>query len=241
MNLLQFKNFSAYYKLKRKQYAVALDNVTFDVREGEFLVVVGPSGCGKTTLLKCILGLITLNDGDLLIDGIPADKVNKKELAVSYVSQDYSLYPKMTVYDNIAFPLRMMRTPYTEVNSRVKNIAELLEIDWLLSRKPNQLSGGQHQRVAIARALIKQPRIMLFDEPFANLDPALRLELRTLLKDLHSKQKPTIVFVTHDLSEAFMLADRIVVINRGEIVEAGTPQEIESNPKTQFTKEFFGK
>lgn len=241
MELLQLKNFTAYYKLKGKNYAVALDSVSLSVREGEFLVVVGPSGCGKTTLLKCILNLVQLTEGDIFLDGQEINKVNKKDMAISYVSQEYSLYPKMTVFDNIAFPLRMMHTPYAEVNQRVTEIAKRLDIEWLLSRKPHQLSGGQHQRVAIARALIKNPRVMLFDEPFSNLDPKMRIELRSLVKNLHREQRPTVIFVTHDLSEAMMLADRIVVINGGAIVETGTPQEIEYEPKTQFTKEFFGK
>ncbi len=241
MSHIQFKNFSVFYKLKNKEYAVALDKVNLTMSDGEFLVVVGPSGCGKTTLIKSILGLCKLTDGELTIDGIPFDKVNKKHSSIAYVSQEYSLYPSMTVYENIAFPLRSMRTPQKEVDLRVREIAQKLEIDWLLTRKPHQLSGGQHQRIAIARALIKNPRLVLFDEPFSNLDPELRMEMRQLVLTLHKEQRPTFVFVTHDLSEAVMLGERIAVMHRGEIVEVGTPEQIEENPKSILTRSFFGK
>lgn len=241
MSVIQFKNFSVFYKLKKKEYAVALDKVNLSVSDGEFLVVVGPSGCGKTTLIKSVLGLCKLTDGELTIDGIPFDKVNKKNSSIAYVSQEYRLYPSMTVYENIAFPLRMMRTPQKEVDARVREIAQKLQIELLLTRKPNQLSGGQHQRIAIARALIKNPRLVLFDEPFSNLDPELRLEMRKLIMKLHKEQRPTFLFVTHDLTEAIMLGERIIVMHRGEIVEEGTPEQIEQNPQSQLTRRFFGK
>ena len=240
MELIRFEIFSAYYKLK-KEYAVGLDKISLTVSEGEFLVIVGPSGCGKTTLLKCLLGMVSLTDGTLLYEGEPAEQMKVGEKSFAYVSQDYSLYPQMTVYENIAFPLRMLHVPHKEVDQRVKEMAKLLEIDWLLSRKPKQLSGGQHQRVAIARALVKNPRVVLFDEPFSNMDPELRLQLRQLVKTIHAAQRPTILFVTHDLSEAMMLAERIVVMNQGEIVETGTPEQLEEAPRSAFTRRFFGK
>ena len=241
MSRIQLKDFSVFYKLKKKEYAVALDKINLTVSDGEFLVVVGPSGCGKTTLIKSILGLCQLTDGEIEIDGISLNKTDKKQKNIGYVSQEYSLYPQMTVYENIAFPLRMMHTAQKEVDIRVRAIAQRLQIEWLLTRKPNQLSGGQHQRIAIARALIKNPRLVLFDEPFSNLDPALRLEMRELVKELHDEQRPTYIFVTHDLSEAMYLAERIVVMARGEIVEEGTPKEIEKQSKTKFVKDFFAK
>ncbi len=240
MELIKFEDFSAFYKLK-KEYAVALDKVSFSVHEGEFLVIVGPSGCGKTTLLKCLLGMCSLTDGNLLFEGEDIEKMKIREKNFACVSQEYSLYPQMTVYENIAFPLRMAHVPHKEVDARVNEIAKQLEIDWLLSRKPKQLSGGQHQRVAIARALVKNPRVVLFDEPFSNMDPELRLQLRKMVKQIHSEQRPTILFVTHDLTEALMLGERILVMNRGEVMEIGTPEEIEENPQSEFTRRFFGK
>lgn len=239
-HLLEFKKFSAYYKQK-KNYVVAVDEVTFYVEDGEFLVIVGPSGCGKTTLLKSILGLNATTSGEAFFNGQKLTASKKGEKQFAYVAQDYSLYPTMTVYENIAFPLRMMHTPYDEVDRRVREIAKLLEIDWLLSRKPKQLSGGQHQRVAIARALIKNPRIVLFDEPFANLHPDLRFQMRELVRKIHKEQRVTFVFVTHDLTEAFALADRMIVMKDGAIEQSGTPQEIMDNPKSDFVKEFLGK
>ena len=239
-NLLEFKKFSAYYKQK-KDYVVAVDEVSFTVDEGEILVLVGPSGCGKTTLLKSMLGMCATTSGEAYFNGEIIKSAKKGDKQIAYVAQEYSLYPTMTVYENIAFPLRIMHTPIDELDKRVRAMAKLLEIDWLLSRKPKQLSGGQHQRVAIARALIKNPRIILFDEPFANLHPDLRFQMRELVKAIHKEQNVTVVFVTHDLSEAFALADRIIVMKDGAIEQLGTPKEIEDNPTSKFVKEFFKK
>lgn len=239
-HLLEFKKYSAYYKQK-KNYVVAVDEVTFFVEDGEFLVIVGPSGCGKTTLLKSIIGSSDLTSGEAFFNGEKLTTAKRNDKQIAYVAQDYSLYPTMTVFENIAFPLRMMHTPHDEVDRRVREIAKLLEVDWLLSRKPKQLSGGQHQRVAIARALIKKPRIILFDEPFANLHPDLRFQMRQLVKKIHEEQQVTFVFVTHDLSEAFSLADRVIVMKDGAIEQSGTPQEIMDNPKSDIVKEFLQK
>lgn len=237
-HVIEFKNFSAYYKQK-KEYVVALDEVSFTVDEGEFLVLVGPSGCGKTTVLKSILGACEHTTGEVHLDGKPVLHTPKGEGQVAYVSQEYSLYPTMTVYENIAFPLRMMHTPYEETDQRVRKTAELLELDWLLSRKPRQLSEGQHQRVAIARALIKNPRLLLMDEPFANLHPELREKMQKLMKKIHGEQRTTVIFVTHDMKEALEVADRIVVMDRGEIEQISTPREIRENPKSDLMKELF--
>lgn len=211
------------------------------IADGTFAVAVGPSGCGKTTLLKCVAGLHDLTEGELLADGENIEKLPPSARSIAYVAQEYSLYPQMTVYDNIAYPLKLMHTPYAEISQRVKEVAKQLEIDWLLTRKPKQLSGGQQQRVAIARALVKKPRIILFDEPFANLEHDLRLKMQQLVKELHKKQRQTVIFVTHDLTEAFLLAEQMIVLKEGCIEQAGTPDEIENKPKSEFVKEFLQK
>ena len=232
MATLTFNDYSAFYKYK-KQFYIALDKINLNIADGSLTVVVGPSGCGKTTLLKCIAGLHELTEGELLSDGENIEQLPLNARSVAYVAQEYSLYPQMTVYDNIAYSLKIMRTPYSEIKERVLEVAQELEIDWLLTRKPKQLSGGQQQRVAIARALVKKPRIILFDEPFANLEQSLRLKMQQLVKDIHERQKQTIVFVTHDLTEAFLLAEQMVVLKEGCIEQTGTPDEIENNPKSE--------
>lgn len=225
MDAIQFKDFSCYYK-QRKEYITALDHINLTVKRGELMVVLGPSGCGKTTMLKCILGLCNYIGGQLLIDGISTDDFQIQAGNIGYVKQELSLYPHLTIYENIAFPLRTIHTAQEEVDRRVKEIANLLEIEWLLTRKPKQLSGGQNQRVALARALIKNPVMVLFDEPFSNIDPSLRTQLRLLVKKIHDAFGCTILFVTHDLSDALSLADRVVILENGTISAIGTPQEL---------------
>ena len=225
MNAIELQNFSCFYKTK-KEYVTALDRISFTVNRGELLVILGQSGSGKTTLLKCILGLCDYISGQLHIDGISIDDFRLKGSNIGYIRQELNLYPHMTVYDNIAFPLRMIHTPQAEVDRRVKEMAALLEIDWLLTRKPRQLSGGQLQRVAIARALIKNPVTVLFDEPFSSIDPSLRAELRQLVKKIHQAFGCTILFVTHDLTDALNLAERVVILEEGKIQAVGTPQEL---------------
>lgn len=225
MDAITFQDFSCYYKQK-KEYIPALNHIDLSVKQGELLVILGPSGCGKTTLLKCILGLCNYISGTLRIDGISTDDFQVQTGNIGYVKQELSLYPHLTVYENIAFPLRMIHTVQSEVDRRVKEIAALLEIDWLLTRKPKQLSGGQNQRVALARALVKDPVTVLFDEPFSNMDPALRTELRLLVKKIHQTFGCTMLFVTHDITDALSLADRIVLLEDGRITASGTPQEL---------------
>lgn len=237
-HLIEFNKFSVYYKQK-KNYVVALDEVSFFLDEGEFLVLAGPSGCGKTTVLKSILGACENTTGEAYLDGNAIAPAPKGDGQIAYVSQEYSLYSTMTVYENIAFPLRMMHTSYEETDRRVRRIAGLLELDWLLSRKPRQLSEGQHQRVAIARALIKKPRLLLLDEPFASLHPELRGKMQEMVKKIHSEQRVTILLVTHDIREALGLADRIAVMDSGGIVQISTPAEILENPKSDLVKELF--
>lgn len=236
--LIEMKDFSVYYKQK-KDYVVAVDAVSFAVEEGEFLVLAGPSGCGKTTILKSILGLCGNTTGEIYYRDGSLSSARKKDGEIAYVSQEYSLYPTMTVYENIAFPLRTMHTPQEETDRRVRQIAADLEMEWLLSRKPKQLSEGQHQRVAIARALVKNPRLLLFDEPFANLHPELRQKMRALVKKIHQEQQVTVLLVTHDWVEAMELADRIIVMDEGRIVQTGTPQEIQQHPQTNLIRELF--
>lgn len=233
MQRIRFDKFSCYYKHKRK-YIPALREVSFEISSGELFVVVGPSGSGKTTLLKNILGLCEFIEGNLYIDGVSVDDFDAKNGNVGYVGQEIMLYPNMTIYENIAFPLRLMHTSQDEVDRRVKEIADLLGIGWLLTRIPRQLSGGQHQRVAIARALIKKPQILLMDEPFSDLDPLLREELREMVKKLHRNYGNTLVYVTHDLEEALSMADRILVLTEGRMDALGTPEQLRAEKPDLF-------
>jgi len=225
MSTIEFQDFSCFYKYK-KEYITALDHIDLSVESGELLVILGQSGSGKTTLLKCILGLCDYISGQLYIDGTSIDDFRLQSSNIGYIRQELNLYPHLTVYENIAFPLRMIHTPQAEVDRRVKELAALLEIDWLLTRKPKQLSGGQLQRVAIARALIKNPVTVLFDEPFSAIDPTLRTELRQLVKKIHQTFGCTILFVTHDLTDALNLAQRVVILEEGKIEAVGTPREL---------------
>ena len=240
MEIIRLNNFSCFYRNK-KEYITALDKVSFSIERGEFFVIIGESGCGKTTLLRSCLGLAPYYEGEILVDGISIDDLDLKKGRYAYVSQEIGLYPNLTVYKNIAYPLSVTHTLPQEIDKRVKKIASFLGIDFLLSRKPSQLSIGQQQRVAIARALIKDPTIMYFDEPFSNLDPTLRLELRSLVKNLHKTYGTTVVFVTHDISEALALADRIAVLEKGRLIEIGTPEYLTKNGKSELIKGFLNK
>lgn len=236
--MIQCKDFSAFY-VNKKEQVTALDQITFSVKRGELFVVVGESGCGKTTLLKSILRMIDYVDGEMLVDGISIDELDIKTCNFAFVDQDVTLYPNKTVYENIAFPLQMSRTPYEEIDRRVKEIADVMGIRWLLTRKPKQLSGGQHQRVGLARALIKNPDLLLLDEPFSNLDPKTRREMRLFLHQLHKKYRTTVLFVTHDLTEAFALADRMMVLQNGKIQVIGTPEELIRDPRSELLEVFL--
>ena len=240
MEIIRLNNFSCFYRNK-KEYVTALDNISFSIERGEFFVIIGESGCGKTTLLRSCLGLAPYYEGDIFVDGVSVDEMDLKRGRYAYVSQEIGLYPNLTVYKNIAFPLSVTHTLPQEIDKRVKKIATELGIDFLLSRKPSQLSIGQQQRVAIARALIKDPTIMYFDEPFSNLDPALRLELRSVVQKLHEAYGTTVVFVTHDISEALAIADRIAVLENGKLIEIGTPEYLLQNGKSELIKGFLNK
>jgi ABC-type sugar transport system ATPase subunit len=241
MNIFEFKNFSIYYKLK-SDYVVAVDSVSFTVDSGDFFVIVGESGSGKSSILRSMFGGAGgATRGQLLVNNRSIDDIKVAEQNFAYVSQNYSLNPGMTVYENLAFPLQNMKTPPEEVNIRVRSIAKAFGIYPLLTRKPRYISGGQHQRAAIARALIKNPRVILMDEPFSSLDATLRLEFRSLLKKYHDLNHCSIVFVTHDLVEAFFLADKILVMQDGKVAEMGTPAELEEKHRSPLLKEFFGR
>ena len=214
--------------------------VNLEVRSGEFIVFVGPSGCGKSTLLRMIAGLEEITEGEIEIDNEIVNDVIAAERGVAMVFQSYALYPHMSVFDNMGFSLKNARKDKIEIEKRVKEAAKTLQIEELLSRLPKQLSGGQRQRVAIGRAITRNPKIFLFDEPLSNLDAALRAEMRVEISKLHNQIKTNMIYVTHDQVEAMTLADRIVILNHGNIEQVGTPDEIYSDPANIFVAQFIG-
>jgi multiple sugar transport system ATP-binding protein len=217
-----------------------LDGINLEVQQGEFCVFVGPSGCGKSTLLRLIAGLESATDGDLLIDGQRMNDVAPSKRGLAMVFQSYALYPHMTVYQNLAFGLKLGRTERAEADRRIQEAARMLQIEPLLGRLPKHLSGGQRQRVAIGRAITRQPRIYLFDEPLSNLDASLRVSMRVELSRLHKELQTTMVYVTHDQVEAMTLADRIVVLNVGHVEQVGAPLDVYHRPRTLFAAGFLG-
>lgn len=218
----------------------AVKNFSFNSAENEFTVIVGASGCGKSTILRCIAGLETVTAGKILLDDVDITEYEPKDRNVAMVFQNYALYPNMTVYKNIAFPLTVKKIDKKIIDSKVQEIAKTLEISDLLKRKPHTLSGGQKQRVAIGRAMIKEPKIFLLDEPLSNLDAALREKMRGELIALHKKLDAVFIYVTHDQVEAMSMGDRIIVMNAGEIQQVGTPKEIYNNPANKFVAGFIG-
>ena len=225
---------------KSFQNIEVLKNVSIQIKTGDFLVLVGPSGCGKSTLLNIIAGLLDATKGSISIDGKKIDHLEPKERNIAMVFQSYALYPAMTVFKNIAFPLRMANFSKSQQTAKVKEVAELLQIEHLLNRKPNALSGGQRQRVAMGRALVRDPAVFLFDEPLSNLDAKLRVDMRTEIKKLHQRLKTTIVYVTHDQVEAMTLASKIAVMKDGVVQQFGTPGDIYDNPTNTFVATFMG-
>jgi multiple sugar transport system ATP-binding protein len=217
-----------------------IENVTLSVKDGEFIVFLGPSGSGKTTLLRMIAGLEKIDEGTLTIGGLRCESLPPGHRNVAMVFQNYALYPHMTVKQNMAFGLENIGLATSEVERRVRDAARILEIEQLMARKPSQLSGGQRQRVAIGRAIVKEPKAFLFDEPLSNLDAALRVRTRVELAELHQRMKSTMVYVTHDQTEAMTLADRIVVLNDRKIEQIGTPMEVYSRPTSRFVAGFVG-
>jgi multiple sugar transport system ATP-binding protein len=217
-----------------------LKSIKLEVRDGEFVVFVGPSGCGKSTLLRMIAGLDSTSSGDIVIDG---ERMNDKppvERGIAMVFQSYALYPHMTVFENIAFPLRVEGLPEATIKEKVGAVAKILQLEQRLQQKPGMLSGGQRQRVAIGRAIVREPKIFLFDEPLSNLDAALRSDMRIELSKLHGDLKATMIYVTHDQVEAMTMADRIVVLNAGTIAQVGAPLELYHKPQNIFVAGFIG-
>ena len=219
---------------------VALENLNLEIADREFVVLLGPSGCGKSTTLNLIAGLEDVTAGALYFDATLMNVVPAHKRDVAMVFQSYALYPHKSVYENIAFGLRMRGHPQAEIESRVRDAARVLAIEPLLQRRPHQLSGGQRQRVALGRALVRQPQAFLMDEPLSNLDAALRIAMRAEIKKLHQTMRTTFVYVTHDQAEALTLADRIVVMKEGVIQQIGTPQEIYDRPRNTFVASFLG-
>ncbi|TAU71774.1 sn-glycerol-3-phosphate ABC transporter ATP-binding protein UgpC [Rhizobium ruizarguesonis] len=217
-----------------------LKGVQLDVKNGEFVVFVGPSGCGKSTLLRMIAGLDATSAGDIVIDGIRVNDLPPVKRGIAMVFQSYALYPHMTVFENIAFPLRVERMEEEKLKAKVENAARILHLEQRLQQKPGMLSGGQRQRVAIGRAIVREPKIFLFDEPLSNLDAALRADMRIELAKLHRQLKATMIYVTHDQVEAMTMADRIVVLDSGDISQTGAPLELYHKPANQFVAGFIG-
>jgi len=218
----------------------AVDGISFDVNDGEFVALLGPSGCGKTTTLLTLAGIYKPTDGEIYFDDILMNDVPPKYREIGMVFQNYALYPHMNVFENIAFPLRAKRLSKEEITKKVVQIAKKLMIDSLLDRKPSQISGGQQQRVALARALVKEPKVLLFDEPLSNLDAKLRMMMRAEIKKLQEDLGITSVYVTHDQAEAMTMASRIAVFNQGKLIQYGTPDEIYNNPRNMFVAAFIG-
>ena len=219
---------------------VAVNNVNLEIKDGSFMVLLGPSGCGKTTILRLIAGLEKPTEGRIYIDDRDVTELSPKDRDIAMVFQTYSLYPHMTVYENIAFPLRIRRIKKDELDRRVREVADMLGLSEMLHKKPRELSGGQRQRVAMGRAIIRKPRVFLFDEPLSNLDAKLRIQMRAELSRLHKQLGITSIYVTHDQVEAMTLGDEIAVINKGEIQAVGEPLEIYKKPNNIFVAGFIG-
>lgn len=225
---------------KRYGQVVAVDDLNLEIRDQEFVTLLGPSGCGKTTTLRMIAGLEKPSSGQIAFDGTPVTHLPANHRDIAMVFQSYALYPHMSVYDNIAFALKMMRVPSSEIRRRVESAATMLGISDLLQRKPRQLSGGQRQRVALGRAIVRSPAAYLLDEPLSNLDAQLRIQMRAELKRLHLELQGTFIYVTHDQAEALTMSDRIAVMNEGQLLQYATPNEIYNRPRTRFVASFMG-
>ena len=219
---------------------VAVQQFSLDIADKEFIVLVGPSGCGKSTTLRMVAGLEEITDGELLIDGKLVNDIPPKDRDIAMVFQNYALYPHMTVYENMAFSLKLRHVPKAEIDKKVKEAAEILDITQYLNRKPKALSGGQRQRVAIGRAIVRAPKVMLMDEPLSNLDAKLRNEMRAEIIKLRKRIDTTFIYVTHDQTEAMTLGDRIVIMKDGYIQQIGTPQEVFNHPANLFVAGFIG-
>ena len=225
---------------KFSEEVIAVNSVNLDILDKEFIVLVGPSGCGKTTTLRMVAGLEDISAGEIRIGERLVNDVPPKDRNIAMVFQNYALYPHMTVFKNMAFSLKLRRTPRAEIEQRVKAAADILGIGELLERKPKQLSGGQRQRVAVGRAIVRNPEVFLFDEPLSNLDAKLRVNMRAELIKLHERLDATMIYVTHDQVEAMTMGDRIVVMRNGFIQQVGSPMEVYNEPQNQFVAGFIG-
>jgi multiple sugar transport system ATP-binding protein len=217
-----------------------IHDVSIDIEDGEFVILVGPSGCGKSTLLRMIAGLENVSGGEIRIGTRVVNDVPPKERDIAMVFQNYALYPHMTVAENMGFSLRLRKAPKTEIDARVNRAAQILGLSQLLDRYPRQLSGGQRQRVAMGRAIVRDPQVFLFDEPLSNLDAKLRVQMRTEIKELHQRLRTTTVYVTHDQIEAMTMADKIVVMHDGNVEQIGAPLDLYDRPENLFVAGFIG-
>ena len=236
MTKVTLKNIKIGYKVKRKQFNIVSENLNVTFPAGKISVIIGESGCGKTSVLRTIAGLLTPMDGSVYFDDIDVTKYDPANRNISYVSQMIGLYSNLSVFNNIAFPLKVSHTPSDEIRERVLEVAETMKIEHLMSRKPRELSIGQAQRVAIARAIIKRSMVYLFDEPFSNLDKKLSIELIAELKQLFTRLNATVVFVSHDTNEALSIADYVYVMNEGQFIFEGSPEKILKSKDERITR-----
>ncbi len=235
MSSVTLKNVTKIYDTKK-----VIDNVSLEIKDKEFVVLVGASGCGKSTLLRMIAGLENITDGEIFIGDKKVNDVHPKDRDIAFVFQSYALYPHMTVRENIAFGLKMRKVDKETIEKKVMEAAEILDLGEYLDRKPRQLSGGQRQRVALGRAIVRNPKVFLMDEPLSNLDAKLRVQMRSEIKKLHQKLQTTFIYVTHDQTEALTMGDRVVVLDKGVIQQAASPEEIYNNPANMFVAGFVG-
>ncbi len=235
MSNVVLKNVTKIYDKKK-----VIDGVDLTINDKEFIVLVGASGCGKSTLLRMIAGLEEITEGEIFIGDKKVNNVQPKDRDIAFVFQSYALYPHMTVRENIAFGLKMRKVDKAEIEKKVQEAAQILDLGEYLDRKPKQLSGGQRQRVALGRAIVRNPKVFLMDEPLSNLDAKLRVQMRSEIKKLHEKLQTTFIYVTHDQTEALTMGDRIVVLDKGKIQQVASPEEIYNNPANTFVAGFIG-
>ncbi|WP_422107140.1 ABC transporter ATP-binding protein [Winogradskyella sp.] len=227
-------------KVYPKAETATIKDANLEIKDKEFIVLVGPSGCGKSTLLRMVAGLEDITEGDLEIDGLRVNELSPKDRDIAMVFQNYALYPHMTVFENMAFGLKLRKVPKNEIKEKVEEAAKILDITHLLDRRPKDMSGGQRQRVAIGRSIVRDPKVFLFDEPLSNLDAALRVQMRAEIKKLHRDLQATIIYVTHDQIEAMTMGDRIVVLKDGNVMQFDTPMNLFNNPANKFVASFIG-
>lgn len=241
MATVSLKNVEKIYPGEGKNKSFkAVKSVNLEIQEGEFMVLVGPSGCAKSTTLRMIAGLEDISGGEISIGDIRVNDLPPKKRDIAMVFQNYALYPHMTVFDNMAFGLKLSKHKKSEIKERVEAAAEILGLTELLDRRPNALSGGQRQRVAVGRSIVREPKVFLFDEPLSNLDAKMRISMRAEISQLHKRLKSTMIYVTHDQTEAMTMGDRITVMDKGEIMQVDTPMELYRNPANQFVAGFIG-